>query len=148
MAVRWKPVGIAAVEVLFPRDMHLVDDVHVHRQADFDGHVHGRLVDQERRRVVHLVGADVLMIEEIDDLLLRFEFHQRGAVVFAQFAERGPHVAEHFAVVAFGIEAGGAAAKELVFGEELLVHFESGHQADGWIIELLDHCDPSFAGAS
>ena len=81
------------------------------------------LVDEEGRRVVHLVGADVQMVEEIDDLLLGLELHQRGAVVLAQFAERGPHVAEHFTVVALGIEAGGAAAKELVFGEELLMHF-------------------------
>ena len=104
------------------------------------------LVHQERRRIVHLVGADVEMVQEIDDLLLGLELHQRGAVVLAQFAERGPHVAQHFAVVGLGVEAGGAAAEELMFGEELLMHFQSGDQADGLIVEPLDHCSPSFAG--
>ena len=92
--------GNAAVQILFAGDVDLVDDVHAHREADFDGHVQRRLVHEERRRVVHLVGADVQVVQEIDDLLLRLELHQRGAVVLAQFAERRPHVAQHLAVVA------------------------------------------------
>jgi len=111
-------------------------------RTHFNGHIERDLVDQERRGVIHLVGADVEMVEEIDDLLLGFELHQRGAVVLAEFAEGGAHVAEDFAVVGLGVEAGGAAAEELVFGEELLMHFQSGDQADGLIVELLDHCSP------
>ena len=34
--------GNAAVEILFPGDVDLVDDVHAHGEADFDGHVEGR----------------------------------------------------------------------------------------------------------
>ena len=88
-----------AVEVLLARDVHLVDDVAPEHQALLDGDVHRLLVDQERRRVVHLVGADVLLVEEVDDVLLGLELHQRGAVVLAQLRERRAHVAQHLAVV-------------------------------------------------
>jgi hypothetical protein len=128
-----------AVEVLLPGDVHLVDDVHVHHQAQLDGHVDGLLVDQERRRVIHLVRAHVQVVQEVDDLLLRLELHQRRAVVLSQLRQRGPHVAQHFAVVVFGVEAARAAAEELVRGEELLMHFEAGDEPDGLVIQALDH---------
>ena len=139
--------GNRAVEVLLPGDVHLVDDVHVHHQAQLDRHVDGLLVHQERRRVVHLVRADVEVVQEVDDLLLRLELHERRAVVLAELGERGPHVAEHLAVVVFGVEAGGAAAEQLVRGQELLVHLEAGYEADRFVVERLDHRTDTIAHA-
>jgi hypothetical protein len=102
--------------------VHLIDDVHVHHQAQLDGDVDGFLVDEEGRRIVHLVGADVDPVQEVDDLLLGLELHERGAVILPELGESGPHVPEHLAVMGGCVDARRAAAEELLPGEELLVH--------------------------
>ena len=85
IAVRWNPVGIEPSRVLLPGDVHLVDDVHVHHQTELDRHVNRLLVHQERRRVVHLVRADVEVVQEVGvNLLLRLELHESRAVIIPQ----------------------------------------------------------------
>jgi len=52
-----------AIQVLFSRDVNLVNDVHVHGEAKLDADIDGLLVHQEGRRVVHLIGTDVLVVQ-------------------------------------------------------------------------------------
>ena len=52
-----------AIQILLTRDVDLVDDVHVHHQTQLDGYIDRLLIDQERRRIVHLVRADILMVQ-------------------------------------------------------------------------------------
>ncbi len=98
--------------------------------GDAEGDVEGLLVDHERRRVVHLVGADRLPVDAVDDLLLGLELHQGRAVVLAQLGQGRPHVAEDLGVVLLAVAAGRAAAEELLLGQELLVDLEAGAEAD------------------
>ncbi|MCK7518234.1 MAG: hypothetical protein MZV64_11195 [Ignavibacteriales bacterium] len=90
----------AAVEVLLAGDVDLVDEVEAVEQGDAEGPVEGLLVDHERRRVVHLVGADRLPVDPVDDLLAGLELHQGRAVVLAELGQGRPHVAEDLGVVA------------------------------------------------
>jgi len=82
-------------------------------------------IDEERRRVVHLVGAGVGLVEQIDDVLSGLELHQCRTVVLAELGECRPHVAEDGPVVGFGVEARGAMAEHLLLGEQLLMHLET-----------------------
>ena len=134
--------GNRPVEVLLSGDVDLVDDVHIHRQAQLDGHVDGLLVHQKRRRVVHLVGADVLRVQEVDDLLLRLELHQSRAVVLAQLREGRTHVSQHFAVVRLGVEPRGTATEQLLPGQELLVHLQPRDQAHRFVVQTIEHPGP------
>ena len=131
-----------AVEVLLPRDVDLVDDVAAEHEALLDGDVDRLLVHEERGRVVHLVGADVLHVEEVDDVLLRLELHQRGAVVLAELREGRPHVPEDRPVVGLGVEPRRAAAEELRRGQELLVDLQSADEAHLSVIEGWEHRPP------
>ena len=130
-----KAGGDRAVEILLPRDVHLVDDVAAEHQALLDRDVHRLLVHREGRRVVHLVRAGVLAVEEVDDVLAGLELHERGAVVDAELRERRPHVAQHGAVVRARVAAGRAVAEELALGEQLLVDLEPADEADGGVVE-------------
>ena len=94
------------------------------------------LVHLERRRVVHLVGADRLPVDPVDDLLLGLELHEGGAVVLAELGEGRPHVAEDLGVVLVAVAAGRAAAEELLLGQELLVDLEAGAEADLGVIRV------------
>ena len=88
------------------------------------------LVDHERRRVVHLVGADRLPVDPVDDLLLRFELHEGRAIVFAELGQRRPHVAEDLGVVFIAVASGRTAAEKLLFGQDLLVDLEAGAESN------------------
>ncbi|MBP1770479.1 MAG: hypothetical protein H6P96_1097 [Candidatus Aminicenantes bacterium] len=77
----------AAVEVLLAGDVDLVDEVEAVEQGDAEGPVEGLLVDHERRGVVHLVGADRLPVDPVDDLLAGLELHQGRAVVLAELGQ-------------------------------------------------------------
>ncbi len=125
-----EPGGDRAVEVLLPRDVDFVDDVAAEHQALLDGDVHRVLVDEEGRRVIHLVRADVLLVQQVDDVLPGLELHQRRAVVLAELGQRRAHVAQHLAVVRVGVAARRAMAEHLALGEQLLVDFEAGDEAD------------------
>ena len=87
-----------------------------------------------RRRVVHLVGADGLPLDAVDDFLPGLELHQGRAVVFAQLGQGRPHVAQDLGVVGRAVMAGRAAAEELPLGQELLVDFQAGLEADGGVV--------------
>ena len=64
-----------SVEILLASDMNLVDDVAAEHQALLDGDVNGLLVDGERWRIVHLIGTDVRLVEQINDVFFRLELH-------------------------------------------------------------------------
>ena len=127
------------VQVLLARDVHLVHDVAPQHQALLDRHVHRLLVDQKGGRVVHFVGADVRLVQQVDDVLFGLELHQRRAVVFPQFGERRTHVAQHDAVVRFRVKAGRAVTEHLPFGHQLLMHLEPCNEAHFRIIDFLIH---------
>jgi hypothetical protein len=127
------------VEVLLSRDMNLVDDVATEHQALLDGDIKGLLVNGKRRRIVHLVGADIRLVEQVDDVLLCLELHQRGAVVLAEFRQRRPHVPQYRTIMARGIDPGGAVAEEFSLGVELLVDFESDPQSNILVVKRIGH---------
>jgi hypothetical protein len=127
--------GDGAVEVLLPGDVHLVHDVAPEHEALLDRHVHRVLVHREGRGVVHLVGAGVVPVQEVDDVLAGFELHERGAVVDTELGESGTHVPEHDPVVGPGVAARRAVAEELPLGEELLVDLETGDEPDRGVVE-------------
>ncbi len=124
----------AAVEVLLAGDVELVDEGEVVEHGHAEGDVEGLVVHHERRRVVHLVGADRLPVDPVDDLLLGLELHEGRAVVLAELGQGRPHVAEDLGVVLVAVAAGRAAAEELLFGQELLVDLEAGAEADLGVI--------------
>jgi len=93
-----------------------------------DGDIDGFLVDEERGGVVHFIGTGAVPIKAIDDIFFGFEFHERGAVIFAEFGEGGSHVAQDFSIVSFVGEPDGTAAEEFVSGIELLVDFEAAFE--------------------
>ena len=74
-----------AVQILFPDYMDFVDYLTLQKQRQFYGDVEGIEVHRKGRAVIHLVGADVLAAEEVDDLLFGLELHQGSAVVFTEF---------------------------------------------------------------
>jgi hypothetical protein len=125
-----KTGGDAAVEVLLAGHVELVHQLEIQHQGHLEGDVQGLLVQHERRRVVHFVGAYRVAIDAVDDLLLGLELHQRGAVVLAQLRERRPHVPQDLGVVLVAVETGGTPAEYLLVGEQLLVDLQTGAQAD------------------
>jgi len=134
--------GDAAVQVLLAGDVHFADDVaaqqHRHQQAA----VQGQVVHLEGRGVVHLVGADRLAVQQVDDLLARLELHQRGAVVLAHLRERRAHVAQDLGVVVVAVvAAGGAAAEQLAHGQQLLVDLQPAAEAQGGVV-VVRQCAP------
>ena len=114
-----------------------------HRDAR--GNVDRLLVDEEGRRVVHLVGADRFAVHAIDNLLAGLELHERGAVVDPELGEGGTHVPQDGAVVGAGVAAGWAMAEELSLGEELLVHLESAEEPEFPVVRLA-HLAPLAIG--
>jgi len=114
--------------------VELVDHDTFIEHGDRQGDIQGLLVDHERRSVVHLIGANRLPVDPVDDLLFRFELHQSGAVILAELGQRRPHVAENLGVVGAAVPARRAAAEELLFGQQLLVDFQAGLEPDGGIV--------------
>ena len=109
--------------------MHFADHVEVQQDGNGDGAVEGRIVNFEGRRVVHFVGADGFLVQEIGDVLFGLEFHQGGAVVFAHFGQGGAHVAQDFRVVmVLVVLPGRTAAEELAVRQQLLVHLEAASE--------------------
>ncbi len=126
--------GDAAVEVLLPGDVELAHDIAAEEQGHFEGDVERLLVELEGRRIVHLVGADVLGVELVNDLFVGLEFHEGGAVVLAELGEGRAHMAQHLRVVSLVVLAGRAAAEQLLTGVELLVDLEAGLEPQPGIV--------------
>jgi hypothetical protein len=129
-----KPGRNRPVQILLPGNVHFVDDVAAEHQALLDGDVHGLLVDKERRRVVHLIGTHVFLVEEVDDVLLGFELHECGAVVLAKLRKRGSHVPQDEPVMSLRVSTCRAAAEHLYGREQLLVDLQPRDQPDLRII--------------
>ena len=124
-----------AVQILLAGDVDLVDDVATQHQTLLDGDVDSPWIDQKRWRVVHLVGTDIALVEQIDDVLPGLELHQSRPVVLAQFGQGRSHVTKNSAVVGLGVEPCRAAAEHLLLGQELLMHLESDSQADLTVVD-------------
>ncbi len=137
--------GNGAIEVLLASDVQLVDHDAVVEHGDAEGDVKGLFIELEGRGIVHLISADGLAVDLVDDLFFRLEFHQRGPVVLAQLRKRRPHVAENLRVIIRAIAACGTAAEELLGGQELLMDFETGFEADSGVIVGL-HLFKGFEG--
>ncbi len=122
--------GDAAVQVLLARDVHLAHHVAPQHHGHGNAAVQGLVVDLEGRGIVHLVGADGLVVQQVDDVLAGLELHQGGAVVLAHLRQGGPHVAQHLGLVlGLVVLAGRTAAEQLAPGQELLVHLQAHHEA-------------------
>ncbi len=121
--------GDRAVEVLLAHHVQLGHQVQVAELRDLDSTAHRLLVDLEGRRVVHLVGAHRAPLQPVHDLFLGLELHERGAVVLAQLAQGGAHVAQHLRVVHLHPATGRAATEQLGGGAELLVDLKARHEA-------------------
>ncbi len=70
------------------------------------------------------------------------ELHQGGAVVLAQLAQGGPHVAQHLRLHLVVVLAGGAAAEQLAPGQELLVDLQAHHEAQfgvAGVVQVAEH---------
>jgi len=141
-----KAGGNRAIQVLLAGDVDLVHDIAAQHQTLLDGDVHGPPVDHEGGCVIHLVGADVALVEEIDDVLLRLELHQGRTVVLPQLGERGTHMPQHDAVVELCVESRGTPAEHLLFGEELLVNLQPDSQPYLLVIDRPFHCSPFVPG--
>ena len=128
--------------------MHFAHDVQVRTQGDDDGVVQGLAVDGERRGVVDVIGAGGAVLDAVDDFLLRLEFHQGCAVVFAQFGKGGAHVTDQLGIVVLKLVelSGGTVAKQLLLGLDLLVHFQSRHEAYAVIVFLCGFLALDVAG--
>jgi len=120
-----------AVEILLAGDMELIDHDAVVEHGDAQGDVEGLFIEFKRGSIIHLVGADGLAVDPVDDLLFGLELHQGGAIVLAELREGRPHVAEDLRVIVIAVAARRAAAKELFGGEKLLMDFQPGFKADG-----------------
>ena len=129
-----EPRRDAPVEVLLAGDVQLVDHLAVVEQADLEGDVQRLLVDHEGRRVVHLVGADGLPFDPVDDLFFGLELHEGRAVVLPELGQGRPHVAEDLGVELRAIAAGRAAAEQLLGRQELLMDLEAGLEPDGRVV--------------
>ena len=134
------------VEVLLAGDVDLVDDVAAQHQTLFDGDVDRLRIDQKRRRVVHLVGADVGRVEEVDDVLAGLELHQCSAVVLAELRQGRSHVTEDRTVVDPGIESCRALAEHLFLGQQLLVNLEADPEPNLVVVDRLVQVLPSAEG--
>lgn len=129
-----KAGGDAAVQVLFPGDVDLVDHRAAVKKPDAQGDIERFVVKLKRRSIIHLVRADGVAVDLVNDLLPRFELHQCGAVVLSQFREGRAHVSEDLGVEFFAIAAGGASAEELFFGEELLMDLKAGLETESGVV--------------
>ena len=117
----------AAVEVLFPGDVHFAYHIHLCSEGYTDGYLQGLRVDGERRCIVDLIGAGRLIIETVGYLLAGLELHEGGAVIYSHLAERGPHMAYHLGIiiVVVMVYTSRTAAEELALCLQLLVHLQS-----------------------
>ena len=78
-------------------------------------------------------------MQQVDDVLLRLELHQCGAVVLAEFGQCRAHVPQHRPVVLARVEPGRAAAEELALGQQLLMDFQPAHESDCFVVNFLMH---------
>jgi hypothetical protein len=85
--------GDGAVQILLAHHVELRHQVEPQERGHLDGDAYGFVVDLEGRRVIDLVGAHRASLELVDDLLVRLELHEGRAVVLAELAQGGPHVA-------------------------------------------------------
>ena len=74
----------APVQVLFPGDVNLPHDARAEQQRHLQDDIDRLGVRRKRGRVVHLICANRVVADLIDDLLAGLELHEGGAVVFAQ----------------------------------------------------------------
>ncbi len=126
----------AAVEVLFPGDVHLAHHIHPCCQGYADGYLQGLRVDGEGRGIVDLIGAGRLVVDAVGNLLARLELHEGGAVVYSHLAERGPHMTYHLGIVIVVVMVypRRTAAEELAFCLQLLMYLQSRFEAYPLII--------------
>lgn len=112
-----KTGGDRAVQILLAGDVQLADDVQPQQQADFERDVEGLVVDEERRRIVKLVGADRIPVDAVVDVLAGLLLHERRAVVLPQFRKSWTHVPQDLGVILLAVVPGGTTAEELGLGE-------------------------------
>ena len=130
--------GDRSVQVLLAHDVQFVDRIEIEQVGDLERDPHRLVVDLEGRRVVHLVGAHAATVEQVDDLLARLELHERGAVVLAELAQRGTHVAQHFGVGVVGVVTRRAPAEEFGRRVELLVDLEPTHESELVVVGFVE----------
>ncbi len=133
-----KSCGDAAVEILLAQDVKLADDVAVEEKSHLKGDVERLLVELEGRGIVHLVSANVVSVELVNDLFACLEFHDGRAVVFAELGESGPHVPQHFGMIVLIVFTGRTAAKKFFLGFQLLMDFKPGLEAYLEIISFFE----------
>ncbi len=133
-----KPGRNGTVEVLLSGDMDLAYNLEFGEERNFDGLGERLPVQRKRWRVVDIVGAGRFILDAVNDVLARAEFHQGSAVVLAEFAQRGPHVADQFGVVGILalVDPCRAPTEEFFAGVQLLVDLQTRHEPDTVIIGL------------
>ena len=119
--------GYAAVQILFAGDVQFAHDLQLQQQGDLHRLFQSLAVQRERRGVVHFVGAGAVVVDAVNDLFPRLEFHQSGAVILTQFRQSGPHMTHDLGVeiVEIVVPARGTAAKKFPGGVQLLVNFQA-----------------------
>ena len=68
------------------------------QKADLHADRQGLAVQFEGGRIVDIVGADAFLVQPVDDLLARLEFHQGRAVELPELGKRGSEMAEDLGV--------------------------------------------------
>ncbi|EKD51431.1 MAG: hypothetical protein ACD_62C00256G0002 [uncultured bacterium] len=82
-----------AVQILFAGYVKFTHDVLFEQERDLNGNIQCLLIDAKRGGVVNVVRASGFVLDTVDDVLARAKLHERGAIILAQFTQRGPHVA-------------------------------------------------------
>ncbi|OPZ57703.1 MAG: hypothetical protein BWY89_00470 [Bacteroidetes bacterium ADurb.BinA012] len=116
--------------------MHLTHDVHPGSQCNAYGNLQRITVNRERRSVIYLVCAGRFIVNTVGDLLPGSELHERSAVIDSHLTESRSHVTDHLRVkiIVIMVNTGRTTTKELVSGQQLLVHLEARLKTNPLII--------------